>query len=787
MKLKNKIKSFFNLDSIEEDLQKEESTKVFEKINLFKVTREKILLWVLFSLLVVNVLVGFNIDFYYIRPILTFLFLLFVPGLLLMLSFKIRKVGFWEYLVYTVGLSISFIMFAGLIVNWTLPFLGITNHPLSTFPILICFNIFLLILTKVAWNRNKDFKPFNFTVPKLDALNNTMFIIPMFFPVLSILGAFLLNNHGPNILTMIMLGAIAVYVLLLTIFRKKLNHNIYPWAILMISSALLLQFSLRSWFISGWDISQEQYVFRLSYENMIWDRTTYSSSYNSCLSLSILPTIINLFMKINSQIIFKLIIQLIFSFHSVAIFLLFRKYLNNTLSFIGSFLYFGTGYFNFTFPALIRQEIAFIFFGLILLLIFTKEIQTISKKILLLIFGISIVVSHYSTAYITLGILSISYIFLLFYNKIKEKLNKGKKNKKKSILNSAIILILLIFGFLWMAQITDTSKNLIQTAEISVRNIGDSLSYDLKQSNIKAALFGSRKLEKYTNLELNNYINEIKYRENNLERYNENQTKEYSASIFQNKLVPPLSTKFRTYFYYVYQFSKYVIIFSFLVGFLFLLFNQNLLDQEFLFMVFLSISMIGLIIFLPYISKAYNFERLFQQSLIFLSIPSVIFFRKLFKNNKNLFFIFILLIYLIYSLYNLGGFFIFYGGDPPENLYNSGSAYNAMYSHKQEISSILWIGNTKKDDSMIYLDTYSELKLYSFGNPELKHEKQIIPPLLNKNSYIYSSYSNTILNTNYWDVRERFNKGTLTFNFPNHFLNENKNNVYNNGGSKIYK
>ena len=90
-------------------------------------TRSKIFYGILAFLLIVNLLVIFNIDYFYIRAILAFIFIVTIPGLLIMLIFKIREVGFWEYLVYTIGLSIAFIMFAGLVVNWTLPFLHITD------------------------------------------------------------------------------------------------------------------------------------------------------------------------------------------------------------------------------------------------------------------------------------------------------------------------------------------------------------------------------------------------------------------------------------------------------------------------------------------------------------------------------------------------------------------------------------------------------------------------------------------------------------------------------------
>ena len=258
-------------------------------------TKNKLFLSILIFTALIDILVAFNLNQFYIRAILSFIFLITVPGLLIMLMMKIREVGFWEYLVYVIGLSVSFIMFAGLAVNWILPWLHITDKPLSTWPILICFNIFLLSFWIIAYLRNKDLKPINLNLPKLDPLNQIMFIIPMCFPVLAILGAFLLNNHGPNYLTMIMLGGIAIYVFCIVLFRKKLNPNIYPWALWMISISLLLSGWLRSWYVSGVDINEEYYIFQLIKENGYWSMSLLSHAYNAMLSVSLLPTILSSF------------------------------------------------------------------------------------------------------------------------------------------------------------------------------------------------------------------------------------------------------------------------------------------------------------------------------------------------------------------------------------------------------------------------------------------------------------------------------------------------------------
>lgn len=409
-----RLKNFFTIP--EEDL-KEEPTKEFKTTKLFTITRENLFIGILLFMIIINLLITFDVNFLYLRQILGFLFLISVPGLLIMLCFKIRNIGFWEYLVYTVGLSVAFIMFAGLAVNWTLPALGITDKPLSLWPILICFNIFLLALWVTAINRNHDFKPKPFLVPKLDAINNLFFIIPMFFPILSILGAFLLNNHGPNILTMIMLGGIAVYVLLLVIFRKHLNKNIYPWAILMISLSILLSWWLRSWFVSGIDANFEYWIFQLTKENNYWSIDNYRNAYNAMLSLTILPTALSIILNINDQIVFKLIFQIISSVVPLIIFLIFKRFIkNNFLIFLGALFFVIQPYYI---MIQIRQEIAFLFFSLLFLIMLENNLKLLIHKIFFIIFGISMIVSHYSTSYIALALLLIINFVYLIYIKWK--------------------------------------------------------------------------------------------------------------------------------------------------------------------------------------------------------------------------------------------------------------------------------------------------------------------------------------------------------------------------------
>src|SRR3989344_6874795 len=604
-KLWSKIKSFFSYD-IEKDLAEEECTKSFEKIKLFTLTRTNLFVTLLLFLLVVDILVGLDIKIIYLRQILGFLFLVFVPGIVIMLILKIREVGFWEYLVYTVGLSISFIMFAGLAVNWILPWLKITDRPLSLWPILISFNIILLVMGYFAYKKNADLKPLDITHPKLDTINKIFFIAPMIFPPLSILGAFLLNNHGTNLLTMIMLGSIAVYVLLVTIFRKKLNENVWPWSLYWMMLGLVLMGSMRSWYISAPDASLEINFAKETYLNSIWGLGKING-YNAMLSVTIFPSILNLISNINFDIILKFLFPLIFSAISIIIILFFKINWNSTISFFASLFFIFqptiTGW-QLLPP---RQEIAFLFLGLIVLALFSKK-NNLRGKLLELLFGTSMIVSHYSTAYIFLASISIIYIFCFFIKEANFKI----QNK----LTLTLVLLLLIFGFFWYNQITSTADGLIQFTENSLSNFNKILSDEVYSQ-------GNSPLEYLNLIKNSDEVNPLK----DLYNYSSSFVKDdlskelltkYPLSIKQTSQLPysyvkliPLSIKIEQILLLLGSGLQFI-------GLTYLF--QNKINKFYRIFMLVFLLLFIIISILPFASIHYNLNRLHQQILIPLSV-----------------------------------------------------------------------------------------------------------------------------------------------------------------------
>ena len=809
--------------------------------------KNKLFIGILILGLIVNLLIIFNLNYFYIRAILAFVFIITIPGLLIMLCLKIRNINFWEYLVYTIGLSVAFIMFAGLAVNWILPFLNITNKPISLWPILICFDTILLALWIIAHKRNEDNahilifpfqeyevpkklkslfsktsqtqnnkgqssksssmklneisstyqnrqltlpKKFRFIpkFPNLSWLDRIFFIVPIFFPFMAVVGAFLLNNHGTNIVTMIMLASIAVYVLLLVIFREKLNENVYPWALWMIGLSLLLSFSMRSWYVSGVDTNLEFSIFPMTQDKGIWLINNFKNAYNVMLSVTILPNIFSFFSNINPQYIQKLFFSLIFNFVPLIVYIISRKFFDKNISFFaGLFFIFQLGFMKWSeIPS--RQQIAFLFFGLMFLILFNKEIDQKIRNLMFVIFGFSMIISHYSTSYIAFAIFLFAYIYIFFYKRDENrKIKKDKtkpEQKQEFYLTGVLILVLLVFGFLWYSQISDVASGPINFMKDSFINIDR-----IFEENVQSQ--GNSPLDQFNIFPKQQAITSL------LKEYEEGIVKDYPEDITQSTfrlypIYPPgiKQNLNQQELFFLFSFRGLLKVLGkvFLIFGVFCLFIKRK-DHNLNFIVLNIACFLILIILLilPFISIQYDVIRTYQQVLILLSgtamFGALIMLKKIPKINAEI----LLSIFLIFYFLALSGIFhqISGGTDVDLRLNNVGLEYSPYYVHKIEIESSVWLKNYSNIQNRINSDGRAFTRLFLSFNPLISYRltKDVQPPLINKNNYVYSSYSN-----NFDEISYKFFKGgIISFNFPTDFLNDNKNLIYNNGGSEIFK
>jgi uncharacterized membrane protein len=763
-------------------------------------TRNKTFLTIFVLFLFMNITVMLKLNSYPICTILNFLFLSFIPGLLILLMLKIRETDFWEYLVYSFGLSIASLMFFGLFVNWLLPVTGITDKPLSPNSFLVCFDIFIIIIGIVAILRNKDMHPV-LKFPDANLANSIFFIVPLIFPVLSIMGSTSLNNNGTNIFTMLMIGGVAIYVFALVLCRNKLNNNIYPWVLFLFSISMLLATSLRSWNISGHDIIQEFQMFQLTKENFFWTMQNFPGhAYNACLSITILPTIFSGFLGINDEYIFRICFQIFFSILPIIIYLFLKRYAKPVLAFLSVFFFISFPTFFIDLPMMIRQEISLVFFSLALLVIFNKEIKRIWKEIFFVVFGISMIVAHYSTSYITYAILLSTYI-LTCVVRISEKIKlKRLKNIKipirKHYLRGYLLLALIVFGFLWFVPLTHIAGDLVSFLTKSLGNMKNEFILDLKGERTSLLeQFNIFYKPKDKSVILQEYLNEVelKYKDkSNISHYPIEKYKDFQPVLVGNenmpvKLDPGVVSKIYLFAEIIQKLIKVFLI----VGVFYLLFfyiKKREMDIEYILMTFLSLFWLVAVMVMPFSSIEYHLGRAYLQVSIVLALPAILGFMIIFKfiKKKNIKSILISLIFIIYFLFSSEFINQIIGGrDTSIHLDNSGTYYDKYYNHTSEIASGKWLTNNYDKERLVYVDgTTTSLKLTILSNlKDGQFVYNILPSIMSTDAYVFSNYTNTTKKM----IIQSFKSDTISHNFPDQFLDDNKNKIYSNGGSEIFK
>lgn len=372
---------------------------------------------------------------------MVFLFITFIPGILILQILKLNKLNFLKTLLISIGLSIAFLMVFGLIMNVLFLILGIAK-PLSEAIFLSSFDIITIFLIIASYKRKENDFYLNM---EINFSKSIYWLLPCIFPFLSIIGTYLMNNYNNNLLLLTLFALIPIYVIMVAIKRHEIPKFTYPVAIWCISLSLLMVHGLTSNYINGRDVYSEYISFQSTFMNLNWKMSNYPSALTACLSTSLLPTIYAVLMNYNGVYVYKLIYPIIFSFTPLVVFLFTKKHLKGNY-----YPFLAVLYFMFQLPfideshSMMRQIIAMLFFALVLMIYFDDEIRGYKKGILLIIFSFGVIVSHYTTAYI---------FFIIMAGLLFMKLPK----KYKISLTPTFVLLLFVSIFFWYSQVTNTS------------------------------------------------------------------------------------------------------------------------------------------------------------------------------------------------------------------------------------------------------------------------------------------------------------------------------------------
>ena len=403
-----------------------------------------------------------------LRQLIGFIYLTFVPGILILRILKLHKLSNIETLLYTVGLSIATLMFTGLFINTVYPLFGISG-PISTTSLVITISVIVLVLCVISYVRDKDFAEQSFIDIKDVLSPPVLFLCLILF--LAIFGTYLVDFYHNNLLIMVLMVVIALVAFLIG-FDKFIPKKLYPLAVFMVVIALLYKQSLIGMYLPGWDIHQEYNLANLVNIKSLWD-PTIPSIVNAMLSITMLAPIYSMFLNMDLTWVFKVIYPLLYSFRTLGLYHVFQKQTDDKIAFLSCFF---LSIFSPGMVTLARQEIAELFLVLLMLLMIDKNINTIKRSLLFIVFGISMVVSHYGLSYIFMFTLITAWIILVlidapaiqrlrdnFHAKFsrykREKLagNPISLNTEDRKISSTFVLLFVVFALTWYMYVSSSS------------------------------------------------------------------------------------------------------------------------------------------------------------------------------------------------------------------------------------------------------------------------------------------------------------------------------------------
>ncbi len=211
---------------------------------------------------------SFFFDIAVARQVIGFLYLTFIPGFVIVKLLKQNNLGLAETVLFSVGLSLAFVMLAGLVVN-ELGLLAGIRQPLEPSLLVLVLSGFVLLGALACYFKDsQDLKPIG--LKKGTFLK--LFVLCL-LPVLSVVGAYFANITGnTSILLLALLTVLAVFVV--AVFSKRLiTPKLYLIIVFVIAITLLFHCSLISNYVQGTDIKIEYYVATLTQSTGFWNST----------------------------------------------------------------------------------------------------------------------------------------------------------------------------------------------------------------------------------------------------------------------------------------------------------------------------------------------------------------------------------------------------------------------------------------------------------------------------------------------------------------------------------
>jgi uncharacterized membrane protein len=655
-----------------------------------------------------------------LRQYIGFVFLTFVPGFVILRAVGMKNDSVAVDLSLSVTLSVAFVMFMGLLANTLYSLLGI-SAPLSTLPLMVTTSastLAILIFSQrkeIRTNPNMNSQLFH---AEIDTKGATLCAISISLLSLSIVGAL---YDSVFVLVSVITGTAAVFATSIFLY-KRIPSDYYMFALFVVSLSLLLQTSLISRHIMGWDIFGEYLAHKSVSAVGYWAPPgivlshTLAENLNSILSVTILPTAYSTVLNLNGDLIFKTVYPFIFCFVPVLLFKTYETQFGKIVALLSVFFFIAepNNLYGLASLSLAREMITYLFLSAMIFCFVRQDIDLKTRRFLVIVFSAGLAVSHYSLAFVSVFLIVFVFVAMRIF---------GRRDR---LMNSALVLCIIGITFAWYMYVATPPLNSLTDA---FHNIASRLTTDLFNPQNRLDPGMSALSPTSQAMSLNGLIHKIVV---------------YISEFFVVVgaiilVIKPKEFKFHPVFRWMAIFATFLLV---------------------------------LCIAVPNVSSTLNFMRFYRYAMIFLAplfILGGVYFLGLFRKilNRPLarprfvlrdFRLLMLTIVLVVFFLFRSGFVNTITRDLPisysldfdrmkaSTFFTVGNSLYYVYVPEQDISSARWLAQRIRSNSLVYADSgMGFITLIDYTDPKLENIDYIVNETKsNAGSYIYLRWFNVV-------------------------------------------
>jgi uncharacterized membrane protein len=718
-----------------------------------------------------------------------------------------------EQMVYSGAVVLLALLVLSLVLNTTLPLVGV-RRPLDPLPVLVMYDVAMAAL--VVWRRDRVPRsvPVLTTWVPYSVREVSVVGLSLVTVVLVTMGSVRLNNDSDLSLTLYGLLCFATAWVFLLKDRYRLRPGPINLSVYALGLSLLLMTSMRGWLITGHDVQREFRLSQIVLRDGVWDIATYRDAYNACLSITILPTVLHDLTGMDPVYVMKVVPSLAFAGTTVAVLLISQRFVTRGPALLGVLVFMTFPTFFSDMPFLTRQQYAFTFLGAGLLAATNRQFSVRQRRVAFGVFSIGVLLSHYSTNYVLIAVMMLAltahYLLRAVGGWLPSRLQWLNRNRGtgadrprdvRFVLGIVNVAVLVGVTLLWTQAVTGTNGHMLQTVVGSVTELLHPGAQDSRSSDTGYTLVGGQKQtpdqvmanfradtvrqlagERAAGVRLPLAAVEaptpVVEPENIPLTVNGRALKRIGVDVNQvNTLIRALAAR---------MLQVFVVIG---VGAVLFGYRRRWINDSAELTILAGASFVIVLtqVVLPQLSVEYGVLRAFQQSLFllspFLAIGMIVTFSFLGRYAATA----AAGCGLTFMLSLTGVLPQVTGGYPPQlHLNNDGQYYDVYYTKPQEVAAADWAlarvaaeGWSLEDN--IETDAFSYARIQSFR--ALDFGGSLYPTQLRTKAYTLLT-AQTILKG---QSTVGFNGDLITYQYPFKVLIKNKNLVYTNGASAVFR